>query len=117
MVVMRGREAWTSRPRPNRNKERQANRALMIVWLWDAYGPARIGRGITDEQARAIEIAEQCLRSGQASVVKVEGARLALGVPGLTSEYQRTGEGWRGRHADSGTQWEPFTLFPETPVS
>ena len=89
----------------------------MIVWLWDAYGPARTGRGITDDQARAIEIADQCLHSGQADVVKVEGARLALGIPDLTQEYQRTGEGCLGRHGDSGTRWEPIAPTDERAVS
>ena len=80
----------------------------MIVWLWDAYGPARTGRGITDNQARALQHAETCLRSGQASIAKVEAARAELGIRTLTSGYQRTGQGWRGRCGDSGIRWEPL---------
>jgi hypothetical protein len=80
----------------------------MIVWLWDACGPARAGRGITDNRARAVQMAETYLRSGQANVAKVEGARLVPGTDTLTTGYLRTGEGWRGRCGDSGIRWEPI---------
>jgi hypothetical protein len=45
----------------------------VIVWLWDTFDPVRSGRGVTDDRARALEVAESYLRSGQASVAKVEG--------------------------------------------
>ena len=67
----------------------------MIVWLWNADGPAGNGRGVTDDRARAFQSAEACLCSGQADVAEVEGARLVLGVRTLAFEYERTGEGWR----------------------
>jgi hypothetical protein len=81
----------------------------MILWLWDACGPARSGRGVTDDQARALQLAETLLRSGQANVARVEGARLVPGTHTLNTGYERTGEGWRGRCGDSGVRWEPFT--------
>jgi hypothetical protein len=81
----------------------------MMIWLWDAYGPVRTARGITDDRDRAITLAETCLSSGQAAIARVEGAVLILGTHTLTSGYRRTGEGWRGRCGDSGIQWEPFT--------
>ncbi|WP_300608543.1 hypothetical protein [Trebonia sp.] len=80
----------------------------MIVWLWDACGPARTGRGITDDRARAVRIAETYLRTGQATVATVEGARLLSGIRTLTTGYQRTGEGWRARCGGSGICWEQF---------
>ena len=89
----------------------------MMLWLWDTYGPARSGHGITDDRARALQIAETYLRSGHANVATVEGARFAPGTHTLTTGYQRTGEGWRGRCGDSGIRWEPFTLAPERAAS
>jgi hypothetical protein len=84
----------------------------MMVWLWDASGPARSGRGITDDQTRALAVAEAYLRSGNANVARVEAARLVSGTRTLTTGYERTGEGWRGRCADSGIRWEAFAPAP-----
>ena len=89
----------------------------MIVWLWDAYGPARSGRGITDDEDRAIHNAETLMRSGQASVARVESAHADLGTRTLTSGYRRTGQGWRGRSGDTGIRWEPFAPAPERAAS
>jgi hypothetical protein len=89
----------------------------MMLWLWDAYGPARSGHGVTDNQARAFAIAEAYLRSGGASVAKVEGARMVLGVRTLTSGYERTGERWQGRCGDSGIRWEQFAPAPDRAAS
>ena len=80
----------------------------MILWLWDADGPARTGRGVTNDETRAIKAAEACMRNGQARIAKVEAALLVLGIPGLTPGYKRTGNGWRGRCGDTGIRWEPF---------
>lgn len=85
----------------------------MIAWLWDAFGPARSGRGITDDRARALEAAESYLRSGQANIAKVEGARLVPGTHTLTTGYERTGEGWCGRRGESAVRWEAFTSAVE----
>jgi hypothetical protein len=84
----------------------------MIVWLWDTYGPARGGRGITDDEARAIQNAETLMSSGQANVAWVESAHAELGTRTLTSGYRRTGRGWRGRCGDTGIRWEPFATAP-----
>ncbi len=89
----------------------------MIVWLWDADGPARSGRGITSDQARALERAETLLRSGHATVAKVESAQADLGIRTLTSGYRRTGHGWRGRSGDSGIRWEPLAPARERAAS
>ena len=75
----------------------------MIVWLWDVSGPA--------------QIAETCLRSGQANAAKVESAVLVSGLRTLTSGYQRTGEGWRGCCGDSGIRWEPLAPAPGAAAS
>ena len=89
----------------------------MIVWLWDTSGPARAGRGVTDDRGRALQIAEAYLRSGQANVAQVEGARLVPGTHTLTTGYERTGEGWRGRCGDSGVRWERFAPAGERAAS
>ena len=65
----------------------------MIVWLWDTSGPARCGRGVTDDRARALQIAETYLRGGLASVAQVEGARLVPGTHTLSTGYERPGKG------------------------
>ncbi len=89
----------------------------MIVFLWEADGPARSGRGVTDDRARALRNAETCLRSGQANVAKVERATLMSGIRTLTSGYLRTGDGWRARCGDTGIRWEPFAPAPDTEAS
>jgi hypothetical protein len=89
----------------------------MIVWLWDACGPARSGRGVTDDEARAIQMAETLMRSGQATVAKVESAQADLGIRTLTAGYRRTGRGWRARCGGSGIQWEPLAPAGERAAS
>jgi hypothetical protein len=82
----------------------------VVVWLWDACGPIRRGCGITDDQGRARQAAEACLRSGHAHDARVEEARVVLGIQTLTTGYRRTGHGWRAqRGARSGITWVPFT--------
>jgi hypothetical protein len=80
----------------------------VIVWLWDASGPDRCGRGVTDNKARAVQAAETYMRNWDANVAKVEAASVMLGTETLTSAYLRTGEGLRGRCGDSGIRWEPL---------
>ena len=81
----------------------------MIVWLWDAWGPDRHGRGVSGDRATAQRAAEACLRSGHASGARLEEALAILGTESLTSLYQRTGEGWQARHdTRGGISWEPL---------
>lgn len=86
----------------------------MIVWLWDACGPHRTRRGITDDGARARQAAEACIRSGQATAARVEQAVSFLGVHTIATGYQRTGLGWSAHNHDGRITWEPFTAcLPE----
>jgi hypothetical protein len=80
----------------------------VIVWLWDACGPERCGRGVTDDKARAIEAAEACLHTGHANVARVEAAQFVLGITTLATGYLRTGEGLRARSGDTGIRWQPL---------
>ena len=80
----------------------------MTVWLWDAYGPARTGLGVTDDEVRARLAAEACLRSGGADTARVEHALLISGICVLTPGYRRTGRGWMARRRDGRVTWTPF---------
>jgi hypothetical protein len=90
----------------------------VIVWLWDADGPARTSRGITDDAGAARRAAEACLLSGQARCAAVEQARAVLGMESLTSGYQRTGNGWTGEcRQDGQISWTPLSGSPELAAS
>jgi hypothetical protein len=81
----------------------------VIVWLWDANGPARTARGVTDDEARARAGAEAFVRSGHANVARVERALARLGIESLTSDYVRMGDGWIvEHHRDGRIAWMPF---------
>jgi hypothetical protein len=85
----------------------------VIVWLWDASGPARRGRGITDDEAAARRAAEACLRGTEACSARVESARAVLGIESLTSGYERTGHGWEARRRRDGRiTWMPLPISP-----
>jgi hypothetical protein len=77
----------------------------MIVWLWDSSGPDRAGRGVTDDEGLARRAAEACLRAGQATGARVELAHVVTGFSGLTSGYQRTGQGWTARQSAGRVTW------------
>ena len=82
----------------------------MIVWLWDASGPARTACGVTDREARALSYAEACMADGQASAARVEQAYAHMGGLWIKSGYRRTGAGWRAaRGADGSVRWVPLS--------
>jgi hypothetical protein len=91
----------------------------VIVWLWDAGGAVRSGRGITDEEARARQAAEAWLRDGTADSARIEMALTVLGAATLTFGYERTGEGWVAAGNRSGQiTWTPLTATqPELAAS
>lgn len=72
-------------------------------WLWEASATGEC-RGITDAEARARNAAEACLRSGQASTVRVEQACLVMNGS-MDSEYQRTGVGWSAWLSNGKVTW------------
>jgi hypothetical protein len=82
----------------------------VIVWLWDADGPARSGRGVTGNGEAARQAAEAFLRGGHASAARVERAVSMPGVRALTAGYQRTGDGWTAVHRDGRVTWIPFAV-------
>ena len=89
----------------------------MIVWLWDAMALPESGGASPVSKREPLRSRNSSCAAGRPSVVKVEGALLALGVPGRPRDTSGPGRGARGCHGDSGTQWEPFALSPETAAS
>lgn len=81
----------------------------MIIWLWDAIGPARATHGVTGDETRARRAAEACLRSGTAPSARVELAVTVLDTRTLSPGYERTGKGWQARRGPrGGITWEPL---------
>lgn len=77
----------------------------MIVWLWDAPGPARTARGVTGSEARARQAAEDLLFGGQATDAVLEEAVLGLGAGTMTYGYQRTGRAWYALLSNGHVTW------------
>ena len=77
----------------------------MIVYLWDAPGPARTARGVTSSEARARQASENFLIGGQATDAVVERAILGLGAGSMTYGYQRTGPAWHALLTDGRVMW------------
>lgn len=81
----------------------------MIVWLWDAPGPVRCGRGVTGDEGSALGAAAVFLRSGAACSATVEAARMVLDERTLNRVYERTGTGWQARRGEHGAvRWQPL---------
>jgi hypothetical protein len=91
----------------------------VIVWLWDTSGPARSGRGLSDDETSARLAAEECMRSHLADSARVEKALAILGIESLISGYERTGQGWVAQiHRDGRIIWLPFSPYsPELVAS
>jgi hypothetical protein len=77
----------------------------MILYLWDAPGPACTARGVTSSEERARQAAEALLIGGLAVDAVVEKAVLRLGVGSMTYGYQRTGQAWRALVSDEHVTW------------
>jgi len=75
---------------------------VITVFLWQADGPVRGGRGVCDDRRKARQDAAACLRSGQASLAVVEEATAELGLRTLTSGYYSTGRKWQARVGMNG---------------
>src|ERR1700734_4313437 len=64
--------------------------AHMIVWIWDASGPAADACGVAGTPEGAPSAAGSLLESGQAQAARVEQAAIVLGTT-LTYGYCPTG--------------------------
>jgi uncharacterized protein (DUF4415 family) len=81
----------------------------VIVWLWDAAGPAGDACGVTDDQAAARQRAQALLTAGHATTAKLQQAVLKYGLDVLDAHYDRSGAGWQARRTQAGTfRWHPL---------
>ena len=68
----------------------------MIVWIWDATGPAASACGVAGTAEAARQAAGALLTSGRAKAARVEQAAIVLGTT-LTYGYCPTGRAWHAR--------------------
>lgn len=84
----------------------------MIVWIWDASGPAADACGVADTAEAARRAAGSLLASGRARVARVEQAAMVIGSAALTYDYCPTGQAWSARLEPGGPVWVPVTHRP-----
>ena len=85
----------------------------MIVWIWDADGPAdRSATGVTDDEAAARRAARAAMTATGAQTATVEWAVHLGGGDWMRSGYLRSGSGWTARRQDDGTiTWAQFVTL------
>jgi hypothetical protein len=83
----------------------------MIVWIWDASGPAADACGVTGTAEAARQAAGSLVTSGQAEVARVEQAAVVLGIA-LTYDYCPTGETWAARLTAGRLTWTQMSDVP-----
>jgi hypothetical protein len=88
----------------------------MIVWIWDASGPAADVCGVTGTAEAARRAAGSLLSSGRADAARVEQAAIVIGRA-LTYDYCLTGCAWDA-HLQSGRPvWVPAPRLAELALS
>jgi hypothetical protein len=83
----------------------------MIVWIWDASGPAADACGVAGTAEAARRAAGSLVASGRAEAARVEQAALVVGST-LTYDYCPTGRAWDARLDAGRLTW---TLVPRLP--
>jgi hypothetical protein len=68
----------------------------MIVWIWDASGPAASACGVAGTAEAARNAAGSLLADGRADAARVQQAALVIGRA-LTYDYCPTGRAWHAR--------------------
>lgn len=76
----------------------------MIVWIWDASGPAASACGVAGTAEAARSAAGALVASGQAQIARVLQAAIVLGST-LTYDYCPTGQGWHAWLDDGQLTW------------
>jgi hypothetical protein len=76
----------------------------MIVWIWDASGPAADACGVTGTAEAARRAAGSLLASGRAEAARVEQAAIVIGRA-LTYDYCLTGCAWAARLESGRPVW------------
>jgi uncharacterized protein YndB with AHSA1/START domain len=84
------------------------------MYIWTAPGAGTAGfrkaSGVSNDQRRAREAAENALRTGRSGTAYVERVYTAIATPALSLSYVRTGTGWEARLGRAGrVEWKPFT--------
>jgi hypothetical protein len=86
--------------------------ARMIVWIWDATGPAADACGVAGTAEAARRAAGSLLTSGRAEAARVEQAAMVIGTA-LTYDYCPTGQAWNGSLESGSPVWVPVSRLPE----
>ena len=86
----------------------------MIVWIWEASGPAAGACGVTGTAEDARRAAGSELTSGRASTACLEQAELVIGRE-LSYDYAPTGRRWTARLAAGRPAWAAAPDVPSVP--
>ena len=88
----------------------------MIVWIWEASGPAADACGVAGTAEAARQAAGALLTSGRAEAARVEQAAIVLGTT-LSYGYCPTGRAWHARLDAGQLTWTtaPPLPSPATP--
>jgi hypothetical protein len=81
---------------------------MITVWLWDANGPARSASGVTADDGKAKNAAEQGMNATGALTATVEQATHLAGSGWMHSGYHRTGTGWTATRKGTRIRWTKF---------
>ena len=77
---------------------------MIVVWIWDASGPAASACGVAGTAEAARDAAGALVASGRARVARVEQALIVLGST-LTYDYCPTGRVWSARLEAGRLDW------------
>ena len=83
----------------------------MIVWIWDATGPAADACGVAGTAEAARRAAGCLLASGRAEAARVEQAAIVVGST-LSYDYCPTGQAWDARLEAGRPTWVPVPRWP-----
>jgi len=83
----------------------------IIVWIWDASGPAADACGVAGTAEAARRAAGSLVASGQAEAARVEQAAIVVGST-LTYDYCPTGHAWHARLDAGRLRWTFASRLP-----
>jgi hypothetical protein len=88
----------------------------MIVWIWDACGPAADACGVAGTAEAARRAASSLLTSGRARAARVEQAAMVIGRT-LTYDYCPPGRAWAARLESGSPTWVPVPSLADRAAS
>ena len=88
----------------------------MIVWIWDANGPAADACGVAGTAEAARRAAGSLLTSGRAEAAHIEQATIVIGCT-LTYDYCPTGQAWAARLESGSPTWVLVPSLPDRAAS